>query len=336
MYFSYPQFLESTPEFGFAAAVTRLSRVATLVKRVKSIGPKRLTYQDCKEVTPLYVAAQNELEMVDRRSLEAMRTYSLRRGATPRLAFKTDGCWVLMACVHDTFVEPYQAAKRYIFIPFDYQNNKELKDWAKDWQAYYNKAKQKNFEIIEYSSTGKPFTDIPLLSQIYILGHSSAGSDTISAAPGKFAYKILCTGLADRMRGLSTEFWGKIKVYACSGGAESATSQAFADKFAKAMRDKGYVNCEYFGYTVPLAAPSTFDLFEGRLTSTLDLDDKNQLVQMARGSETIKDKLFSPEFRAKLDGCLSSEAKLLLLRNALMMWVSMEKEKKPSGLRRQF
>jgi hypothetical protein len=331
MYFSYPYFLESTPELGFAAAVQRLQNVATLVNTVKPLGIKKLNYQDCKEVARLYVAAQNELEMVDRR---------IRNSRDP---VNTDGCWVFMACVHGSFVEPYQAAKRYIYIPFDWETNRELKEWAKQWQAYYG-AKQKNFEVIEYSVTGRPFKDIPLLSQIYILGHSSAGSDTLS--PQQYTqnprHRVWYSMLAKRIQdsGLLTEFWGKIKVYACSGGADSATGLAFTAKFADAMRAKNYVNCEYFGYTLPLAAPVTFEMFEGKLTSTLDLEDNKKLVQMALGSETIKAKVFSPSFKAELDRykSISWDAGRLFLQNSLMIWLRTEKEKKPSdpSVRRQF
>jgi hypothetical protein len=340
MYFSYPSFLESTPELGFADAVGRLGSVATLVNRVKRTGIDRLTYQDCKEVVPLYVAAQNELERVDETKSRA-QAYRVQ----PRIRWdsqvKTDGCWVLMSCVHATFVEPYRAAKRYIYIPFN-SNTAELMGWAKKWQAYYQ-AKQKRFEIICGSDS---FAKIPLLSQIYILGHGSAGSDTIFPQQREMnkLNHVSFDVLANKMElaKLSKEFWGKIKVYACQGGADLVEEdlvkkQSFTTKFAKSMRErKGYVNCEYFGYTVSLAAPVTFEPFEGRLTSTLDLGDEKQLVRMAGGSNTIKDKLFSPAFMAQYNQFSSHEAKKAFLRNQLMIWVSMEKETKPSQVRRQF
>ena len=197
------------------------------------------------------------------------------------------------------------------------------------------------FETIEHSLTGRPLKDIPLLSQIYILGHSSAGSDMLS--PQVNTTNRLDTVhynmLAKRMRdaGLSTEFWGRIKVYACKGGADSATGQAFTAKFADVMRTRwNYVNCEYFGYTVELAAPTTFELLEGRLTSALEVSDQERLVEMARGSETIKAKLFSPGFKAQMAQYTSQEAKREFLKHWLIRWLQMEKEKKPSSVRQQF
>ena len=57
---------------------------------------------------------------------------------------------------------------------------------------------------------------------------------------------------------------------------------------------------------------------------------------MARGSETIKAKLFSPGFKAQMAQYTSQEAKREFLKHWLIRWLQMEKEKKPSSVRQQF
>jgi hypothetical protein len=348
MNFSYPDYLESDPKYGFTEARKRMTSVGALDTKVKSLGGKQLKSQDCKDVLPLFTAAKSELDMLEWRIRESRNRYNKSSRARPREAWSTYGCTLFLGEVYVAFVEPYLTAKRYIYIPFQYP--KELPQWATEWQEYYSEKKlgvgeeRKSYEVIVYSSTKRQLQGIPLLSQIYIFGHSSAGSQSLTAEASTTNPndKVQWGQLARQMEvsGLSKEFWGKIKVWACQGGAASGTNPAFTQRFADRMRGLGYNNCEYFGYTSNLAAPSTFAFLGGRYTSDVNVKDESDdnLIKLAKGSVTIMEQLqrqFSPEFKASF-ALFDREVQLKFLRNELMRLAKIEKEMKPSDVRVDF
>jgi hypothetical protein len=81
---------------------------------------------------------------------------------------------------------------------------------------------------------------------IYVRGHGAADSDTISPRDDTADNSLKPAAVANALRscGLKTSYTGKLKLYNCY----SAIS--FGPKFVELMRAIGYVNCEYYGYTV--------------------------------------------------------------------------------------
>ncbi|MGE8358949.1 hypothetical protein [Pseudomonas sp.] len=85
---------------------------------------------------------------------------------------------------------------------------------------------------------------------IYIVGHCNAGSRFLSRRDDPSGQTIAANALADELLnlGLSTDFAGKIKVYACNSAVPDGKKFSFAFWFAAEMRALKYLNCEISGY----------------------------------------------------------------------------------------
>lgn len=86
---------------------------------------------------------------------------------------------------------------------------------------------------------------------LYIRGHCSAGSGTLSSSDSTLA--IDAGELVDLLEeGLSTSFSGRIKVFACESAVNMWRRKSFATRFADELVDRGYVRARVFGYTSDL------------------------------------------------------------------------------------
>lgn len=360
MRFDYPQWIASNSEF--IMAKEQLTSVAALDTKVRSLGQKQLNSGDCEAVSDLFRAADSQLIPYESGNVADAEPDDFLY------------CRMFLDAVNDAFVKPYVDAKRYIYIPFDPGESadmqaatEELLEWAAIWHSYSRKkyGGRRNYEVIVWSSREKRLENIPPLSRIYIYGHTSPGSDTLSPCPGAPAnLRVSFQKLTSQMleSGLSKEFWGRIKVWACSSAATSRTGRpdaaitpgdffsfstgrtvvyAFADKFAEAMRGVGYENCQYFGYLLDLAAPKAFELLGGRFANAMELDIKDDHSLLA-ALQAVQDRLYSDsQFRAKFTAkfekvadiaSLSEEERGILANRVIRLNLF----KKPSSVRKEF
>ena len=109
-----------------------------------------------------------------------------------------------------------------------------------------------DFEVDHY--TGNPVNAVRsrVFGEIYIFGHCSAGSNTLSNDDN---VHLTYQEVADTLEtsGLKKIFSGAIKIFACESGAPVGVTMSFAKKFAKHMfSDKKYMLARVYGYTKPL------------------------------------------------------------------------------------
>lgn len=109
-----------------------------------------------------------------------------------------------------------------------------------------------DFEVALYTGTTVKKVKSCIGGQIYVFGHCSSGSDTLSNdANNHLTYREV----ADRLEasGLRKIFAGALKIYACESGAHPQTALSFAKKFAKYFYfDKKYLLTRVYGYERPL------------------------------------------------------------------------------------
>lgn len=263
MKFPFPAEMQSA----LTEPAQRLARFAALVNAAKALGDKDLTQEDCEQIFPLYEPATKEVDLVVRGTRNA------------RHPIPTEKAREFLASVFLYLIDPLTKMKRYVFMPFD-QGDQELESWGKAWAGISNE--KKGFEYHQFSPYKKPFANAPLLSQIYIIAHGSAGSKTVATSGG---LQLGFDTLAYRMKqsGLVPQFWGKIKVYACSAGKEGpGNAKAFTELFATCMRSNyQFKHCQYFGYQTNLRTPLTFAT-AGKYTHTTEVADKARVLLLQK------------------------------------------------------
>jgi hypothetical protein len=288
MFFLFPRHLERS----LMDAQRQLATLTALVRATFALQGRPLTTADCKNVKPLYDAAK---EAVQRANLRSVLPSATTAGGTTlqarnRKPINKEGCDAFLSIVYATFVAPLIAMKRYVFVPFD--GHSEIDDWAQAWVSGAH-GEKKGIESHKFEQGKKPFANIPLLSQIYILGHSKPGQQALGTSENLDGTRMNFRIVADRLAlsGLDTQFWGKIKVYACSSGTAAGPDKSFAERFANYMRkDKKYTNCEYFGYNAVMRTPESFDLLGGKYTGTTERDEQQVIQDKAKARQQATEK----------------------------------------------
>lgn len=83
---------------------------------------------------------------------------------------------------------------------------------------------------------------------LFIRGHSSAGSDLLWSSDR--SEKISVKDLVKILKGkLDKKFPGTIKIFACKSSQDIVDSSSFAKKFAIALSNAGWINCEFYGFS---------------------------------------------------------------------------------------
>lgn len=159
-----------------------------------------------------------------------------------------------------TFVPPAPATK-VVFHPFcswhcnfAVQHTDSTADPTDSWQKITNRLYKESNE-----QTKKTILDRLRgpNDTIYIPGQCAAASNDLYSFNKH--EKISSTELVLMLKQyLSTEFRGKIKIYACHSGSDSEKGKhSFAKRFASLMRQYGYTECTYFGYEAQVSAYGT-------------------------------------------------------------------------------
>jgi hypothetical protein len=83
---------------------------------------------------------------------------------------------------------------------------------------------------------------------LFIRGHSSAGADLLWSSDR--SEKISVNDLVKFLKGkLDKKFPGTIKIFACKSSQDTVDSNSFAKKFAIALSNAGWINCEFYGFS---------------------------------------------------------------------------------------
>ena len=154
---------------------------------------------------------------------------------------------------------PTVAATKVVFHPFGswhcnfaLQSTDSTADTTHSWQKISTRLFQESNEQTKKTTLG-------LLrgpnDTIYIPGQCAAASDDLYSFNKQ--EKISSSGLVMMLREyLPLNFQGKIKIYTCHSGADSAKGKPFAKRFAGLMRQYGYTQCTYF-YEAQVSAYGT-------------------------------------------------------------------------------
>jgi hypothetical protein len=88
--------------------------------------------------------------------------------------------------------------------------------------------------------------------QLYIRGHCSEGAKELTSSDRKKTVDV--DTLADALKelGLSPQFEGRIKIFACVSGVDRDTQKSFAYRFAESLTSRGYIRLQVIGYTEKL------------------------------------------------------------------------------------
>jgi hypothetical protein len=113
-------------------------------------------------------------------------------------------------------------------------------------------AKGKDYLEVWYTgSMSIALSSLDASAVVYVRGHSLPGSPTIFTKVGGDTSHLTASEVGDRLiaSGLRESFAGDIKCYNCHS-ADSGTEggDAFAQRLADYLFDKGFVTCRYWGY----------------------------------------------------------------------------------------
>lgn len=227
---------------------------------------------------------------------------------------------------------------RYIYVPWNDASAPELWRWAAEWEKF-SAGVGKKFERVSYGTGQRPLHGINDLSQVYVLGHGAPGATALYKSSQALPAHLLQGAHMERANwikkelepldfsillarlmadGLSQEFRGSVKIYACSGGLEgkgavssliptSLQNTSFTNLLANHMRRSGYKECEVVGYTEDLAAPTAFSVLGGR-TIALSDDLQNLCKRVAfmetaleaGGVDNVTPEAFMQKYRSQL------------------------------------
>lgn len=225
----------------------------------------------CEGARPLYAAAASEFA--------AIRTVKLRLPESFRILGRVE---FALVWVQARLIAPLTEMKRYAFVPFR-QPSPDCDDYARGLVDFYGDKKKYVALTSNTSLHAGELKGIPLLSQIYVIGHCSPGSAELTSGSGE---KQSAAAVANRFKnlGIPENYWGRVKVFGCSSGKSGpGGGESFAMVFGRFIKKK-YPQCEVFGYTVDL-------------TRSVDALKQNRCKTSAEGGkfpfEKIKDDKFA-------------------------------------------
>jgi hypothetical protein len=150
------------------------------------------------------------------------------------------------------------ANPRIIYVSWPKAQAREMNAEAEQFKEGMSlKAKKTRGEWkIAYFGEGSALSGLPANSQIYVLGHSNAGKESISNGHDNLGY----IEVSDRLifSGLSRHYGGRLKFYNCRNALDATMARgenSFAAKAASYLRGNEFRNVRIFGYAALLTTP---------------------------------------------------------------------------------
>lgn len=220
---------------------TDFPRLSELLRWLDALPDDTVRNQTlCEGARPLYEAAASEFA--------AVRTVKLRLPESFRILGRVEFALTWMQA---RLIDPLTEMKRYAFVPFR-QPSPDCDDYARGLVDFYGDKKKYVALTSAMNLHEGELKSIPLLSQIYVIGHCGPGSAELTSGSGE---KQSAAAVANRFKklGIPSNYWGRIKVFGCSSGkAGPGGADSFAMVFGGFIK-KQYPHCEVFGYTVNLS-----------------------------------------------------------------------------------
>lgn len=148
---------------------------------------------------------------------------------------------------------------RVIYVPWPKAEAGELDNDATNFKnAMADPAKPRSpgeWRIV-FSDQPAELTGLSPHSQIYVLGHSNLGKESITNRIEELEYKTVCERL--QKSGLSENYGGRLKFYNCFNALDAKGAKGencFASLAAQYLRKKEFMNVRIFGYAGILCDP---------------------------------------------------------------------------------